>query len=134
MTAKKLTLTCLTLSKRDAMWYGEVAIMKPPTLSTNDSSAQLRNCDFRRNFRDPFLGVVSTHAFHGIPLLYCRLRVSFFSLWREKTGTNRRILTHLRHLVGEGRGGLSFPLPFLFRQIPADSSYPFSGVFSLTKH
>lgn len=27
------------------MWYGEVDIMKSPTLSSNDSSAQLRSCD-----------------------------------------------------------------------------------------
>ena len=35
------------------MWYGEDDIVKSPTLSSNDSSAQLRSCDFRRNFR-PF--------------------------------------------------------------------------------
>ena len=58
----------LTLSRREAMWYGEVDIMKSTTLSTNDSSVQLRSCDFRRNFC-PFLEILSTPAFKIKPLM-----------------------------------------------------------------
>ena len=50
------------------MWYGEVDIMKSTTLSTNDSSVQLRSCDFRRNFC-PFLEILSTPAFKIKPLM-----------------------------------------------------------------
>lgn len=69
------------------MWYGEVDIMKSPTLSPNDSSAQLRSCDFRRNFRRLPLNILSTPAFKPKPLMYCR-RFSTLLLWPEKPGTN----------------------------------------------
>ena len=35
--ARKLTWNRLTLSRREAIWYGEVAIMESPKLSANDS-------------------------------------------------------------------------------------------------
>ena len=65
------------------MWYGEVDIMKSPTLSTNESSAQLRSRDLRRNFRS-FLKKLSTPAFKLKPLMYSRR----FHFNRKSLGRN----------------------------------------------
>lgn len=80
------------------MWYGEVDIMKSPTLSSNDSSAQLRSCDFQEEFsslpQDTQYACVQTQtadlfpAFLTLPDAGRRRFLSTLSNQPEKPGTN----------------------------------------------